>query len=283
MSENLEEKKPIYKKWWFWIIIVVLVLGISLSSMERNTQQVASNNNVVESRKYEYVSYSLKNNSTEKTEKLVTNENISSEEMKKIYNEEKEKNTNYKTYTIWFFSDKDTALKANNYELGYVTSKDGKIIVENKKEIKEAEDKKKAEEEAKKIAEKAEEEAKKKAEQEEQEFKESCKKYSFEELARNLEKIEGTNVKITGEVIQALYGNDSVDLRINITKEGTYTTYYTDTVYVVYYPEDGEDKILEDDIVTVYGTAQGDYSYTSTIGAKITLPLIYGKYVTINK
>lgn len=283
MSENLEEKKPIYKKWWFWIIIVVLVLGISLSSMERNTQQVASNNNVVESRKYEYVSYSLKNNSTEKTEKLVTNENISSEEMKKIYNEEKEKNTNYKTYTIWFFSDKDTALKANNYELGYVTSKDGKIIVENKKEIKEAEDKKKAEEEAKKIAEKAEEEAKKKAEQEEQEFKESCKKYSFEELARNPEKIEGTNVKITGEVIQALYGNDSVDLRINITKEGTYTTYYTDTVYVVYYPEDGEDKILEDDIVTVYGTAQGDYSYTSTIGSRITLPLIYGKYVTINK
>ena len=283
MSENLEEKKPIYKKWWFWIIIVVLVLGISLSSMERNTQQVASNNNVVESRKYEYVSYSLKNNSTEKVEKLVTNENISSEEMKKIYNEEKENNTNFKTYTIWFFSDKDTALKANNYELGYATSKDGEIIVENKKEIKEAEEEKKAEEEAKKIAEKAEEEAKKKAEQEEQEFKESCKKYSFEELARNPEKIEGTNVKINGEVIQALYGNDSVDLRINITKEGTYTTYYTDTVYVVYYPEDGEDKILEDDIVTVYGTAQGDYSYTSTIGAKITLPLIYGKYVTINK
>ena len=282
MPENLEEKKPIYKKWWFWVIIVVLVLGIGSNSMENNTQQ-ASSNTVELSKEYEYVSSTLENNSTVKTEKLVTNENISSEEMKKIYNEEKEKNTNYKTYTIWFFSDKDTALEANNYELGYVTSKDGKIIVENKKEIKEAEDKKKAEEEAKKIAEKAEEEAKKKAEQEEQEFKESCKKYSFEELARNPEKIEGTNVKINGEVIQALYGNDSVDLRINITKEGTYTTYYTDTVYVVYYPEDGEDKILEDDIVTVYGTAQGDYSYTSTIGAKITLPLIYGKYVTINK
>lgn len=146
MSENLEEKKPIYKKWWFWIIIVVLVLGISLSSMERNTQQVASNNNVVESRKYEYVSYSLKNNSTEKVEKLVTNENISSEEMKKIYNEEKENNTNFKTYTICFFSDKDTALKANNYELGYVTSKDGEIIVENVQEIKQAEEEKKEKE-----------------------------------------------------------------------------------------------------------------------------------------
>ena len=282
MSENLEEKKPIYKKWWFWVIIVVLVLGIGFNSVENNTQQ-ASSNTVESSKEYEYVSYTLQNNSTEKTEKLVTNENISSEEMKEIYNEKKEDNTNFKTYTIWFFSDKDTALKANNYELGYVTSKDGEIIVENKKEIKETEEKKKAEEEAKKIAEKAEEEAKKKAEQEEQEFKESCKKYSFEELARNPDKIEGTNVKITGEVIQALYGTNSVDLRINITKEGTYTTYYTDTVYVVYYPEDGEDKILEDDIVTIYGTAQGDYSYTSTIGSRITLPLIYGKYVSINK
>ncbi len=161
MPKNLEEKKPIYKKWWFWVIIVVLLLGIGFNSVENNTQQ-ASSNTVESSKEYEYVSYTLQNNSTEKTEKLVTNENISSEEMKEIYNEKKEDNTNFKTYTIWFFSDKDTALKANNYELGYVTSKDGEIIVENKKEIKETEEKKKAEEEAKKIAEKAEEEAKKK-------------------------------------------------------------------------------------------------------------------------
>lgn len=140
MSENLEEKKPIYKKWWFWIIIVVIVLGIGSNSLENNTQQVSSN--TVVNREYEYVSYTLKNNSTEKIEKLVTNANISSEEMKKIYNEKKQDNTNFKTYTIWFFSDKDTALKANNYELGYATSKGGEIIVENKKEIKEAEEEK---------------------------------------------------------------------------------------------------------------------------------------------
>lgn len=140
MSENLEEKKPIYKKWWFWIIIVVIVLGIGSNSLENNTQQVSSN--TVVNREYEYVSYTLKNNSTEKIEKLVTNANISSEEMKKIYNEKKQDNTNFKTYTIWFFSDKDTALKANNYELGYATSKDGEIIVENKKEIEEAQEEK---------------------------------------------------------------------------------------------------------------------------------------------
>lgn len=272
MSEILEENKPIYKKWWLWGIILVLILCIGSMLMQNNTQQVSIDRNTVESKNYEHISYTLENDSTEKIEKLAVKEDISSEEMKEIYNQKKTDNTNFKTYTIWFFSDKDKGLKANNYELGYVTSKDGKIIVENKKEIKEEEEEKRVEEEARK-----------KAKQEEQEFKESCKLYSFEELARNPDKIEGKNVKITGEVIQALYGSDSVDLRINITKKGTYTTYYTDTVYVVYYPETGEDKILEDDIVTIYGTAQGDYSYTSAIGAKITLPLIYCKYVTINK
>ena len=79
-----------------------------------------------------------------------------------------------------------------------------------------------------------------------------------------------------------LYGTTSVDLRVNITKEGTYTTYYKDTVYVKYYPEEGEDKILEDDIITLYGIAQGDYTYTSALGTPITLPYIYGKYIEIN-
>lgn len=133
------------------------------------------------------------------------------------------------------------------------------------------------EEEEKKIA-----EEKAKKEQEEINFKASCQTYTFEQMARNPENFKGTNVKVTGEVVQALYGTSSVDLRINITKQGTYTTYYTDTIYVTYYPEEGEDKILEDDIVTVYGTSQGDYTYTSTLGASVTLPLIYGRYIEIN-
>ncbi len=135
--------------------------------------------------------------------------------------------------------------------------------------LKEEEEKKTAEEKAKK-------------EQEKATFKESCQTYTFEQMARNPENFKGTNVKVTGEVVQALFGTSSVDLRVNITKEGTYTTYYTDTIYVTYYPEEGEDKILEDDIITVYGTSQGDYTYTSTLGTPVTLPLIYGKYIEIN-
>lgn len=135
--------------------------------------------------------------------------------------------------------------------------------------------------EEEKLKKEAEEKAKK--EQEEKDFKSSCNTYTYEQIARNPEKFKGTNVKLTGEVIQVITGSYSTNLRVNITKTGTYSTYYTDTIYVVYYPESGEDKILEDDIITIYGTSQGDCSYTSVLGATITLPNINAKYITIEE
>lgn len=128
-----------------------------------------------------------------------------------------------------------------------------------------------------------EKEKKAKEEQEKQAFIASCQTYTFEQIARNPDKFKGTNVKLTGEVVQVIDGLASKSLRVNITKNGTYSTYYTDTIYVNYMPEEGEDRILEDDIITVYGTAQGDYSYTSTIGTTITLPFVSGKYIVIEK
>ena len=112
----------------------------------------------------------------------------------------------------------------------------------------------KQEKEKKKLEQKA------KEEQEKQEFISSCQTYTFEQIARNPDKFKGTNVKLTGEVVQVIDGLASKSLRVNITKNGTYSTYYTDTIYVNYMPEEGEDRILEDDIITIYGTAQGDYS-----------------------
>ena len=36
-------------------------------------------------------------------------------------------------------------------------------------------------------------------------------------------------------------------------------------------------RILEDDYITVYGTARGLHSYTATLGKTITLPLVEGE------
>ena len=87
----------------------------------------------------------------------------------------------------------------------------------------------------------------------------------------------GTRVKLVGEVIQTIYDGNIVQLRVNITKENGY---YSDTVYVRCIIEG--DRILEDDIITIYGTAMGEVSYTSILGAEITLPYIEAEYVDIN-
>lgn len=117
----------------------------------------------------------------------------------------------------------------------------------------------------------------------EEEYKKQCKKYSFEELARNPSLMNGKFVKVTGEVVQVIkgYGNN-ISLRVNITKWGSYSTYYKDTVYINYVlPSNGE-HILEDDIITIYGKASGEKSYTSAFGALITIPEIDAKYIERN-
>lgn len=267
-----------YKKWWFWTIIIVIILTAFVLQYNPNISKEAVSSieeNKEETQNYKFYSSMFKNNSKEKIDKIITSEFITDEELKNIYKEREVENNNCESYKIWVFSNEEKAKDVNNYEIAEVKKENNNIIVTNV-----AEEKRKAEQEAE--AKKKQEEDIARKEQEETEFKASCQTYTFEQMARNPENFKGTNVKVVGEVVQALYGSSGVDLRVNITKQGNYSTYYTDTIYVVYYPENGEDKILEDDIVTIYGTSQGDYSYTSTIGSQVTLPLVYGKYIEIN-
>lgn len=275
MSNEGMKKKPIYKKWWFWLIIVIVILALGSSQTQNSTQQTATNEIESTSQDYTFYSSILKNDSKEKIDKIIASEFITDEQLESIYQEKEKDNTDYETYKIWVFSNEENAKNNDNYEIAEVKKENNNIVVTNV-----AEEKRIAEQEAEEKRKQEEEIARK--QQEELEFKASCQTYTFEQMARNPENFKGTNVKVTGEVVQALYGTSGVDLRVNITKEGTYTTYYTDTIYVVYYPESGEDKILEGDVITIYGTSQGDYTYTSTLGASINLPLVYGKYIELN-
>ena len=270
--------KEFYKKWWFWLIVIIIIVGIGSSQVRNMNQQTSTNvtefgNETVLN--YKVYGSRLQNNSKEKIDKIITDEFITNEELRKIYEEREKENGSYDSYKIWVFSNEENAKSSNNYEIAEIKKENDNIVVTNI-----AEEKRKAERETEEKRKQEEEKARK--QQEEAEFKASCQTYTFEQMARNPESFKGTNVKVIGEVIQVLYGTYSVELRVNITKEGTYTTYYTDTIYVVYNPEEGEDKILEGDIITIYGTSQGEYSYTSTMGVQVTLPLIYGKYIEIN-
>jgi hypothetical protein len=308
--------KEIVKKWWFWGIIVfvaIVIIGVSMDDTNKTTSTNIdnANNSVNENEEKVRENPYIITNDYNGTYKFIINNstntivgaiNIDGGNLKvkysntdnsftiPIYNGfcglSKEDNTTFyisimnSSYeTIRKFkcikSDKNLlgeSLTLTNYKnVDFIYVNDSKDIESVYSEVlKQEKEKKEAEQKAKE-------------EQEKQTFIASCQTYTFEQMARNPENFKGTNVKLIGEVVQVIEGIYSNSLRVNITKKGNYSTYYTDTVYVNYVPKQGEDKILEDDIITIYGTAQGDYSYTSTMGATITLPFINGKYISINK
>lgn len=114
-------------------------------------------------------------------------------------------------------------------------------------------------------------------------FKAKCKSYSYESVARDPIGYKGYNGTFTGKVVQVL--EDSIlgvtiyNLRINVTK----TKYgYEDTLYVFYTQSSDAPRILEDDIVTIWGTFEGTKTYTTVLGASVTIPQFDAKYLTIN-
>lgn len=117
----------------------------------------------------------------------------------------------------------------------------------------------------------------------ESEFKAQCSTIDFDTIARNPDKYKGKKYKFTGEVIQvsetSLLGMTFCDLRINVT-EGEYG--WEDTIYATVTLKEGEDRILEDDIITIWGTCEGNYTYTSIMGASISLPKIDVEYFEIS-
>lgn len=114
-----------------------------------------------------------------------------------------------------------------------------------------------------------------------EEYIASCESYTFKQIARNPSEYEGKRAKFTGEVIQVMesYGI-MYTLRVNIT-ENEYG-YYEDTIYVTYFPkDDNEPKILEDDIVTMYGELDGETTYEAVFGQSVTLPSFDCEYIDI--
>lgn len=112
----------------------------------------------------------------------------------------------------------------------------------------------------------------------EKQFKADCNAYTYEQVARDPDSVFDDNVVFTGEVIQVLeYGMDC-EMRVNITP----TRWgYTDTIYVTYTRKDNEPRILEDDIVTIWGYIEGTKTYSSILGAQITIPYMDVKYLEI--
>ena len=106
-------------------------------------------------------------------------------------------------------------------------------------------------------------------------YKASCQNISFGDLDKDPDKYQGQHVQFTGEIVQIMESNGKTVMRLAVTKD-SYGYSFTDIIYVVY---DNATPFVENNIVTVYGDVYGSYSYTSEIGAQISLPRINARYI----
>lgn len=92
---------------------------------------------------------------------------------------------------------------------------------------------------------------------------------TYDQLARTPDDyLYDEKVKFTGKVIQVMEGEDEVDLRIAVGGD------YDEVILAAYDPSIVSFRVLEDDTITIYGISGGLYTYESTMGGNITVPII---------
>lgn len=116
----------------------------------------------------------------------------------------------------------------------------------------------------------AEEEAALKAEEEKKGYNTGI---TFDNLSRNPDDYEGKKVLFTGEVLQVFELANEIQIRL-ATKANSWGGYIDSVVYIYFDSSLISSRILEGDVITVYGVARGLHSYTTVMGASVTLPLI---------
>lgn len=115
-------------------------------------------------------------------------------------------------------------------------------------------------------------------------FISSCKTIDYKTIARHPDDYKGENVVFKGEVIQAMQSGQNFTLRVCVSYDKTLDMYdYEDVVYVEYKLPKDAPRILENDIITFYGTCKGSETYYSAIGGQITIPSVDAAYVEIHE
>ena len=110
------------------------------------------------------------------------------------------------------------------------------------------------------------------------EYKKECKKLSYKNVLRNPENYLNEKAYWFGVVYQDVgYGNYRVG--IDCTKYKYYSGYSCDnTIYVIY---SGDEKLIEDDVVKMWGYMNGTKTYTTVLGASMTIPKFVAVYITL--
>lgn len=104
-------------------------------------------------------------------------------------------------------------------------------------------------------------------------YMKSCKTYSYNKIKRNPDKYNGKKTKLSGKVIQVDEGwFGLVSLRVEDSNGNDW--------YVSYTYSDDENKLIENDKVTIYGECTGTEQYQTILGDTRRIPSIDAKYVS---
>lgn len=92
---------------------------------------------------------------------------------------------------------------------------------------------------------------------------------TYDQLARTPDNYKNKDVTFTGKIVQVIEGDSETDLRVAIDGDSD------DIILVGFDPSimNGS-RVLEDDKITFYGASLGTTTYKSTLGGKITVPLV---------
>ena len=135
-------------------------------------------------------------------------------------------------------------------------------------------------------AEKDTETPKNEAKDSEKEFKKSCQKFNYKKIARNPDDYIGQNFKVTVRISSiSEEGLFSQAYMKAFTDDGSYT-YWDHMIYIFDDQDEDSDSylnVLEDDIITVYGTFEGTEDTTNILNGEkskdIALHMKYAKLI----
>jgi hypothetical protein len=113
-------------------------------------------------------------------------------------------------------------------------------------------------------------------------YKKQCASYKYKDIARNPNSYKGKPAKFKGQVfqIQEAWGYDVILLQVTKGEYGV----WNDSIYIEYTPKsDNESRILQNDIITVYGELNGIKTYTTIWGSSASVPYLKAQYVDISQ
>ena len=121
------------------------------------------------------------------------------------------------------------------------------------------------------------------ASENDEQFKASSQDIAFDELARNPEANKGKKIHFRGKVVQVMESDIMPHYRVSVSEDEYGIWDSSQVIYVKYIRSGSDNRILEDDIVDIWGTSTGTITYTSTMGGDITIPSMMARIMQVSQ